>query len=119
MKAAPILAVTLAIAMSSGSAAQAVELTLTLPGDAPAQRLTTTYECPGLGTLSAEYVDAGDVSLAILPVEGKSLIFANVLSASGARYASGPFIWWIKGQTAALYDLRKGEDAAPQNCRER
>ena len=41
-----------------------------------------------------EYIDGGGNSLAVVPVKGQSLIFANVVSADGARYAARTYIWW-------------------------
>jgi membrane-bound inhibitor of C-type lysozyme len=38
-------------------------------------------------------------------------VFASVISASGARYASGQWVWWSKGSDASLYDTTLGEDA--------
>ena len=29
-------------------------------------------------------------------------VFVNVVSASGARYVSGSYVWWSKGDTATL-----------------
>ena len=44
---------------------------------------------------------------------------SNVLSASGARYAGGQYIWWSKGDTADLYDLTEGGEETPAaSCRE-
>jgi membrane-bound inhibitor of C-type lysozyme len=39
----------------------------------------------------------------IVPVRGTSLIFANVNSASGARYAAGQYIWWEAGGAVTFY----------------
>jgi len=87
-----------------GAAATAEELTLRLPGVA-VTRIHATFECGkagvalGLpsGPFTVEYVNAEENHLAILPVHGKPLIFANVISASGARYAAGRYIWWDAG----------------------
>jgi membrane-bound inhibitor of C-type lysozyme len=63
------------------------------------------YQCDGQGSkmglpagvFSVEYINGAGNSLAIVPVAGHSLIFANVTSGSGARYAAGSFIWWEAG----------------------
>ena len=49
------------------------------------------------GVFSVEYLNGAGNSLAIVPVSGNSLIFANVVSGSGARYAAGQYIWWEAG----------------------
>ncbi|MDQ2774461.1 MAG: MliC family protein [Acidobacteriota bacterium] len=46
---------------------------------------------------TVEYLNGGGNSLAITPISGRSLIFVSVISGSGARYASGPYIWWDAG----------------------
>ena len=43
------------------------------------------------------YLNGAGASLAVLPMEGRSLIFASVNSGSGARYASSRYIWWDAG----------------------
>lgn len=41
--------------------------------------------------------------LAIVPIHGNSLIFSNVMSGSGARYAAGAYIWWdAAGRSVSL-----------------
>ncbi|WP_255532641.1 MliC family protein [Paracoccus sp. IB05] len=51
---------------------------------------------------TAQYVNAGANTLAILPIDGETRSFANVVSGSGARYASGQYIWLSKGANATL-----------------
>jgi membrane-bound inhibitor of C-type lysozyme len=81
---------------------QATELTLHLSGSQAISRQTISYQCDvqgaamGLpsGTFPVEYINGAGNSLAIVPVHGMSMIFANVSSGSGARYAASRFIWW-------------------------
>ena len=52
--------------------------------------------------------------------DSASLVFANVISASGAKYAAGQYIWWTKGEEATLYkDWKGGEPADGVSCKER
>lgn len=89
----------LAMTMAAAPAFADVGLTLALPG---ATALTSqTYRC-GESAFEVRYITAGGNSLAVLPVEGEERIFVNVISGSGARYASGPYIWWSKGDSATL-----------------
>lgn len=84
------------------------------------QRTSVLYDCGGAAGKKVIYINAEANSLAILNVEGKQRIFVNVISASGARYASGQYIWWSKGREASLYDEMKGPDApAVLECHER
>lgn len=46
--------------------------------------------------------------LAAGPVDGEERIFVNVVSASGARYASGAHVWWSKGDSATLEHTIEG-----------
>mgnify|MGYP002621020397 FL=1 len=101
----------------AGSAA--AEITIQLPVDAPADHFQVSYDCGGQ-SMTVEYVNAGPVSLAVFSHEGEPVVAANVIAASGARYAGGRFVWWTKGQAGSLYDVTQGEDAAPiAECQEK
>jgi membrane-bound inhibitor of C-type lysozyme len=88
--------------LASCSLAGATDLTLHLQGTQPLTHKTVQYQCDahgaamGLpsGVFSVEYVNGAGNSLVIVPVNGMSLIFANITSGSGARYAAGQYIWW-------------------------
>jgi membrane-bound inhibitor of C-type lysozyme len=91
--------------------ASATDLTLHLKGSGTISRITAQYQCDaegvkmGLpaGVFSVEYINGAGNSLAILPLGGKSVIFANVMSGSGARYAAQQFIWWdAAGRSVSL-----------------
>lgn len=93
----------MAAALSAVAAtAGATELTLHLEGTQPLKHEIVRYTCDaqgakmGLpaGTFSVEYINGAGNHLAILPIHGRSLIFANVSAGSGARYASAEYIWW-------------------------
>ena len=100
-----------ATALSTTALNAATDLTLHLTGSQPISRSTVRFACDaqgakmGLpaGTFSVEYVNGAGNSLAILPVNGSSLIFANVFSGSGARYAASQYIWWdASGRSVSL-----------------
>ena len=86
----------------SGGVALPAELTIHLLGSESISRSVIQYQCDseavkmGLppNPFSVEYINGAGNSLAILPISGKSLIFANVASGSGARYAAQHYIWW-------------------------
>lgn len=80
------------------------DLSVRLPG-VSITRIHASFECGadgvalGLpaGPFTVEYLNAGENHLAVLPVHGQALVFANVISGSGARYAAGRYIWWDAG----------------------
>ena len=93
-----------------------VTITVPMPGGTDISRRSVAYVC-GDRTLVAEYIDAGAVSLASLQIGSEYILAANVISASGARYAGGSYVWWIKGDEATLEDLAAGDEARPLQCR--
>jgi membrane-bound inhibitor of C-type lysozyme len=88
--------------LAFSSLALGTELTIHLNGSQPISRQTIQYQCDEKGAamglpasgFPVEYLNGGGNSLAIVPVHGKSMIFANVSSGSGARYAASDYIWW-------------------------
>jgi len=96
----------------------AADITNRLPQAASVTRNTVRYACEGLPPIRVEYINAGSNALAVVPVSGEAMVFANVLSGSGARYAAGPYIWWTKGAGADLYDQRQGDNAKPITCQQ-
>jgi membrane-bound inhibitor of C-type lysozyme len=87
------------------------DLTIHLDGAEPVSRQIIEYQCDGQATrlglpkgpFRVEYINGGGNSLAVLPISGKSLIFANVLAGSGARYAAQQYIWWeAAGRSVSL-----------------
>jgi membrane-bound inhibitor of C-type lysozyme len=102
------LAAALAIPAGAVSAADAV----TFPGLTVASSSQAHYTCKGGRKVTVSYVNAsnGD-SFAYLPVDGTQHVFVGVMSGSGARYASGRYIWWNKGDTGML--IVDGDESAP------
>jgi membrane-bound inhibitor of C-type lysozyme len=103
---APSMKVLAGIAVLSCSVvAGATDLTIHLNGTEPISRKTVRYRCDAQGSkmglpadvFSVEYLNGVGNSLAVVPVGGHSLIFANVISGSGARYAAEQYIWWDAG----------------------
>lgn len=78
------------------------------------------YTCESGKTLSVKYMTVGETPLATMTLNGKTLVFANVMAASGARYASGPYVWWTKGSTGFLADetLPGNRNPLYRNCNE-
>ncbi len=113
----------IAIAMIAGAfllgpavSAHATDLTVPVPAD-KAEKIVVDYQCGTMDPIKVVYVNAGPNSLAVVPVKGDLLVFAAVMSGSGVRYASGPYIWWSHQGDATLSDVRDGEDAKPIQCK--
>ena len=95
----------------SGAVAGATDLTIHLKGTQPLTRKTVQYQCDAQGAamglpataFPVEYINGAGNSLVVVPVHEASLIFANVNSGSGARYAAGQYIWWEAGGAVTFY----------------
>jgi membrane-bound inhibitor of C-type lysozyme len=104
---------------------EAADLVIHLPESTRVERKAITVTCDAvavkLGTppssFQVEYINAGAISLAVLPVNGKQLVFASVISGSGARYAANRFIWWDAGSRGITLSApgSSGEDRG--SCR--
>jgi membrane-bound inhibitor of C-type lysozyme len=89
-------------AMACSSFAMATELTIHLNGSQPISRQTIHYQCDAQGAamglpataFAVEYINGAGNRLAIVPVRATSMVFANIFSGSGARYAAAEYIWW-------------------------
>ena len=94
--------------------ASAAGIGLTLMLDTPGEWRHVSYICEGREErLSVAYVNAAPNFLALVPVEGQTLVFASALSGSGVRYVSGKYEWRTKGPDASLYDLTGDAEAPP------
>lgn len=112
------IAATFVAAMMLIAPAQAtqtsLQLSITTQSGEFEQRVTR-YDCGTETPVQVSYINAAPNFLAVVPVadEPEPVIFAAVLSASGARYAAGKWVWWTKGPDASLYDSTLAEDAEP------
>jgi membrane-bound inhibitor of C-type lysozyme len=102
-------------ATAAAGPAFAATISIDLPGGEKPATQTVDYSCGGR-TISATYINAPGNSLAVVRIDGATVIMASVLAASGARYAGQQYVWWTKGKEADLYDLTKGEDAPATHC---
>jgi membrane-bound inhibitor of C-type lysozyme len=79
-----------------------------------AKTIKQTYQCAGGKSLQVTYLNAANgQSFALVPVNGRPLLFVDTVAASGVRYQAGRYIWWNKGNDGDLYDAMQGENAAP------
>jgi len=100
-----------ALAMARGEA-------VSFPGTEIANQRVRSYSCDGNKKLAVLYINTtGGDSFAYLPVDGTRHVFVTVMSGSGAKYASGPYVWWTKGPQGNL--TREDDPDAPPllaNC---
>lgn len=101
------------------------DLTLKLAGNKPITRRVISYSCDGegvkiglpAGRFTVEYVSGSGNNLAVVPVQGISLVFSNVSSGSGARYMAMHYTWWESGRkVTVLLDTLAGKEQS--TCRE-
>jgi len=77
-------------------------------------RHTFSYTCGNGKTFKVTYLNAKNgQSFAVVPVQGRSLLFVSTIAASGVKYQADRFTWWTKGPHADLYDATAGEYATP------
>lgn len=80
---------------------------------------TTRYTCDRGVEVPVTYVNADDLSVAVLNVEGQQITLEVEQSASGARYGwpsdGSSYVWWTKGPEATLYwkDGEQGGEETP------
>lgn len=104
---------TAAVLLSVIPAAHADALTIELPGKV--ETTAVTYVCAER-EIAVTYHNSDGVSLAVFDPGTGTVVASSVISASGARYAGGQYVWWTKGEGADLYDLTRGENASPETC---
>lgn len=85
------------------------QITIAVPGAEAVERNQVAYRC-GEEQVIADYINAGPVSLVTLTRGEQFIVAANVVAASGARYAGDTLVWWVDGEKATLFDVTKGPD---------
>jgi membrane-bound inhibitor of C-type lysozyme len=106
-----IVAAALATLAAPALADAGVSLSVPLGGNTEIK--TVQYTCQNHDPVTMQYINAEPNFLAVLPLDGKSLIFVSVLAASGTKYASGQYELYSKGPAITLQDTTEGLDAAP------
>ncbi len=104
----------------------AADLTIPMNSWAKEARKSVRYQCDynarklGLPDrpFTVDYINRGNNSLAVLTIFGESLIFANVDSGSGARYAARQYIWWeAAGRSVSLSSDSSRGGRVVSSCR--
>ncbi len=105
-----------AFSVSLATGAMAEDLVIPLPKDTTVEKVETVYQCVA-DKVEPVYFNAGEVSLVRLGLKDGVTVAANVISASGAKYQGGIYVWWSKGDEADLYDLMADpEMKKPVHC---
>jgi membrane-bound inhibitor of C-type lysozyme len=97
---------------------------LTIPLSGPVSRKEVKLQCDehaqalGLptGPFVVTYLNGDGNSLAVLPINGHSLIFSGVISADGSRYAAQRFIWWDVGSRGIHLFADSGQLKEQTSC---
>lgn len=88
--------------------AWAAEVAFELPG--ALDRQSVAYACSDGSAPKVAYYNLPDQSLAVVETAaGKARVYVSVLSASGAKYVSGPYVFWTRGSRADMLDERKAD----------
>lgn len=99
----------IAITVALASAASA-DVSFSLGFDTEDMAIRTIeYECDKGQPFVVHYFTSESDVLALVPVDEDHRVFVNVVSASGARYVSGRYEWWTKGENVTLTDTIKEE----------
>lgn len=113
------VAVTTLVAMAPAKAAE-VSITLSIPvtGSTTVNSNVMAYSCTDDRAVTATYINAGEVSLAVLDIAETTVVTSNVVAASGARYVGDRYVWWTRGEEADLFDLmdEEGENMPIAHC---
>ncbi|MFD0857435.1 MliC family protein [Roseovarius aquimarinus] len=111
---APRIALGAALTFAGAAASAQTGLMLPLELGPDGEVNSVAYTCDDGTKLKVQYVNAGRNALALIPLKGETVVFAGVVSGSGARYVSGANVWWSKGDGAELTD--ETGDAQPVSC---
>lgn len=100
-------------ANAAGAANAAVVRPLEVRDIQVQSRHTFSYTCANGKTFKVTYLNAAnDQSFALVPVNGRKLLFVGVIAASGVKYVADRYTWWAKGPGADLYDTMS--DVSPK-----
>lgn len=115
-----LAAVAASAALPGATLAKAITPSLTLPDVKIQSQQRLIYRCAGDVRLPVRYLNTNAGSFAYLPVAGKRQLFVSVLAASGAKYVSGRYVWWSKGDEGFLVDEMQDDGAEPhlKDCKQ-
>jgi membrane-bound inhibitor of C-type lysozyme len=92
----------------------AVAAPLTVPQVQISTINTLRYLCGGRKVLTVQYMNTKNrQSFALLTIDGRKVLFVNVMSGSGAKYVGDHYTWWTRGPQGTLSDDMADPNAAP------
>ncbi|MBA5727341.1 MliC family protein [Bombella mellum] len=68
---------------------------------------------PG-GRFTVTYLSADIMALAVLPVDGRVMVFANVVAGDGAKYVGDRYSWWARGDEVTF--AREDKEGVSFTC---
>lgn len=97
----------------------APRLSIRITGSDSFSSQTIEYNCDGKN-VAATYINADDIALVQLDFVDKTIVAANVIAASGAKYTGDRYSWWEHKDGVSLYNLMTDpEEQNPIICRPR
>jgi membrane-bound inhibitor of C-type lysozyme len=95
---------------------------LAAPAGAGTEVLTLRYICDRDVSLPATFVNAADLSVVVMTVDGGQITLFGEPAASGARYGwpsgGAGYVLWTKGQEATVYWREGGVETPFLTCRQ-
>ncbi|EJF79203.1 Membrane-bound lysozyme inhibitor of C-type lysozyme precursor [Candidatus Bartonella washoeensis] len=112
----------LSLSLFSSNNTLAGSLIIEVPDNPEPTTQTIAYQCD-TGTskerVEAVYLNADNISLVDFKWKGDRVIAANVIAATGAKYAGAQYIWWETNKEVTLYDLANDpEEKKPILCKD-
>lgn len=83
---------------------------------------TSRYTCDRGVSVPATYVNADDMSLVVLQVDGGQITLFAEPAGSGVRYGwpsdGSSYVWWTKGAEASLFWKEPGAETLVLTCQQ-
>ncbi|MCX5616827.1 MliC family protein [Bombella sp. TMW 2.2559] len=77
--------------------------------DVRSLRMSLPADC-----FSVTYLSADIMALAVLPVDGRVMVFANVVAGDGAKYVGDRYSWWARGDQVTF--AREDKEGVSFTC---
>jgi membrane-bound inhibitor of C-type lysozyme len=119
------LALLLLAATAAAQTPKPTDLHIALTGPGPLNRVKVHFQCDASATklglpaasFDLEYINGAGTSLAVLPVEGRQLIFANVIVSGYTKYVASHFVWAGRQNMYSLSSVdESGKELAVTQC---
>ncbi|WP_455479381.1 MliC family protein [Bartonella sp. B23] len=112
----------LSLSLFSSNNSLADSFIIEVPDNPKPKTETVTYQCDTGASkqhVEATYLSADGVSLVDFKWKSDRVIAANIIAATGTKYAGAHYIWWKTNNEVALYDLiHDPEEKKPILCKD-